>query len=141
MCDCAVESFFTYDKRENPEAFNALCDTNRLMNEADIQESYQKLVEAGVPEKYIFVIQANRDDNLKRGDLFSYSNKARLEETLSCIKESASICCSPDVFIFLCVDVRDQEAMAKYLNRAYFQENWFKEMIAKYCDLWHLLIA
>jgi hypothetical protein len=126
---------YAVDRRKDLLKFDALCEENRRLHQEAIAESYARLVDAGVPEQYIFVIQANRDDPQKKGDLFSYSNKQRLEETLGSVQRDAQMCFSPDVFVFLCTDVRDQTFMAQYLDSQYFEQTWFKEMIAEYCDL------
>ena len=126
------EASYSVDRREEPDKFYALCDENRRNHEQRIEETRAVLIEAGVPEKYIFVIQANRGENgtPEAGDLFAYSNKARLAEALGSIKECAYVCCSPDVFDFLCTDVRDTIFMSRYLYPWYFSEDWFIGMVA-----------
>lgn len=122
----------TYHKLADPVKFYAQCDENLAMHEKAIKKSYDRLVEAGVPEKFIFVINANGDyDSGKSGDLFAYSNKMRLNETLNSVRNGAMVCCSPDVFIFLCADIRDEAFMSRYLNASYFSAKWFKEMYAE----------
>lgn len=117
------------DKKKEPEKFYDLCDKNLLIDDAAIRESYEKLKENGVPEKYIFVVNANRDLD-KKGDVFAYSNQDRLERALHSVRDGAQYCHSPSVTIFICVDVRDQETMGLYLSESYFSETWFKEMVA-----------
>lgn len=125
------EKSVEYHREREPEKFYALCDENLALHEKAIKESYDRLIEAGVPEKFIFVINANGPyDPSKQGDLFAYRNKTRLNETLNSVRTGAQVCCSPDVFVFLCVDIRDQEFMSRYLDSSYFRAKWFKEMYA-----------
>lgn len=116
------------DKKKEPERFYALCDENLQKHRLVIQESYDSLIEKGVPEAYIYVINANRDDDERKGDIFAYTNKARLEEAIDYVREHARYCHSPDVFIFICVDVRDHATREQYLDKHYFKEDWFVEM-------------
>jgi len=120
---------YAVDKNQEPEKFYARCDENLLLHRQSIQESYDTLIEKGVPEKYIFVINANRNDPSKQGDIFAFTDQERLEEVLSWVREHASLCLSPDVFVNLCVDVRDQATMSMYIDANYFDAKWFKEMI------------
>lgn len=117
------------DKKQDPEKFYDLCEKNLLIDDAAIRESYEKLKESGIPEKYIFVVNANRDID-KKGDVFAYSNQDRLEKALHSVRDRAQHCHSPSATLFICVDVRDQETMGLYLSASYFSETWFKEMVA-----------
>lgn len=125
------EKSVEYHREREPEKFYALCDENLALHEKAIKESYDRLIKVGVPEKFIFVINANGPyDPSKQGDLFAYSNKTRLNEMLNSVRTSAQVCCLPDVFVFLCADIRDQEFMSRYLDSSYFRAKWFKEMYA-----------
>lgn len=116
---------------EEPEKFFALCDENLRLHRRVIQESHDALREAGVPEEYIFVIQVNRDDREREqgGGITPYAKQDKLERDLELVKRRARLCHSPDVFIFLCVDVRDQVSMACHINTDYFSQAWFTDCI------------
>lgn len=120
---------YVINRNEEPEKFFALCDENLRLHRKVIGESYEALKEKGVPEKYIFVVQVNRDDPSKQGDIFAYTNQDRLEETLHSVRSGAEVCLSPDVFIFICCDVRDEDTMAHHINRNYFKARWFIDMV------------
>lgn len=125
------EASYAIDRNMEPAKFFALCDENLRRHLHVIHESHGRLTKSGVPEKYIFVIQANSDDGgRKEGDIFAYTNKERLEETLHSVRNGAQVCCSPDVFNFICVDVRDHVSMARHINTDYFSETWFNDMVA-----------
>lgn len=132
-CSCPSDEDYHVDRDIEPEKFYALCDKNRRIHEEMIQQTYDDLICNGVPEKYIFVIHANRNINgePEKGDVFPYSDKSRLEQVLSSIRNSAKLCCSPDVFITLCTDVRDIDFMKLYLCHYYFEEKWFLDMVAE----------
>ena len=117
------------NKDEDTEKFYALCDENLRQHQKVIQESYDTLIKNGVPEKYIFVINANRDDDEQQGDLFAYNNKERLEEVLYFIRNYAKRCHSPDIYFHLCVDVREYGPMSQYIDEFYFAADWFQEMV------------
>lgn len=126
-----TEEAYFVARDEEPEKFFALCDENLRLHRQVIQESHDALREAGVPEEYIFVIQVNRDDGgRKQGDITPYAKQDKLERDLELVKRRARLCHSPDVFIFLCVDVRDQATMGRHIDTDYFSEAWFNDMVA-----------
>lgn len=98
-----------------PELFSLMCGINTVLHMDAIKKSYDALIGDGIPERFIFIVNANRSGP-PLGEIFAYNDKVRLRNSLNWVREKAQICCSPDVFNIQCVDIRDKTAIGKYLN-------------------------
>lgn len=97
------EVLYAVNRDIEPEEFYALCDENLRLHRKAIQESYDLLKEKEVPDKYIFVIIANRYENpYKEGDIFAFTDQKRLESQLSFVREHVLFCLSPYTCLSLC---------------------------------------
>ncbi len=109
-------------KEEEPSLFYEICEIVYKRDKEHIETSRTALLEKGVPEKYIFVCQTNRHD--KQGDLYPYCNTQRVEDQLNCIRD-----CDPPIIVtsegayrFICVDLRERDAILERCNFCYIKE-------------------
>lgn len=118
----------SYDRNTEPEQFEAQCQENTAHHERVIQADYERLVKAGVPEKYIYVMQVNSGGG--EGDLYAFNDKNRVDRQLNCVKRGATVVCSPDVFLFSVVDLRDRISIRTRLCDEYFEDALIDRMLA-----------
>jgi len=106
----------SYNKAKEPELFYAITNQQYQSNKRFLEEESQRLVKAGVPLKYIHVIQANRDDPQRNGDFFAYSNQDYLEKALTHTRYKARMVYDPEVYQYACVDLRDREEVRQHIG-------------------------
>jgi hypothetical protein len=117
------------DKRKEPENFYALCRENFIIHSDALKKSYDKLISEGVPEKYIYMVHANRDDDEKKGNLIAYQDIQAVDRALHFISDNIFVCHKPDVFVCVCVDLRDIVSIRQYISESYFPDALILSML------------
>lgn len=117
-----------YHKAMDPRGFARKCAMNRQLHMDAIARTRDELLISGVPERYIYVLQKNRCNLF--GTLWALSDTASVERELDFIKNHASAVFVPDVYVFMCVDLRDQTTLRRYLSENYFHYSLIEEQLA-----------
>ena len=123
----SVETY--YDKTINPDMFERQCELNAQQHRRDVETGFNTLHNAGVPRRYICVIQTNRFD--LNGDLYLASDTQRLETELQWVRKHANrVYIEEDVYRFVCVDLRSRVAIRSCLSPFYFPDHLLDELLA-----------
>ncbi len=102
-----MKNLRAYSRKETPALFDIMIKEHNKMQNQSILNSRKKLIDKGVAAPYIHFISANANPLDGLGAIFAYEDRY--------IWDDMKILYIPFSLLYVCVDIRDKQAIREYL--------------------------